>query len=146
MYFVGLHKGKNGILTDSENGAPVFVSEEQYQWFYHGIFPKAKPLEIKLGDILEEEVGEEFFISNETYEKLKKYESNARIYTDIAPTLNTMQGGHRQPKIYQIPRGKNGGNYHEEAPTLTGKSYADNNLLYEKRIRKLTPVECERLQ
>ena len=45
--------------------------------------------------------------------------SNDRIYgTDgISPTLNTMQGGNRQPFISQEPR-----------------------------IRRLTPVECERLQ
>lgn len=45
--------------------------------------------------------------------------SNDRVYgTDgVSPTLNTMQGGNRQPFIEQQPR-----------------------------IRRLTPVECERLQ
>lgn len=45
--------------------------------------------------------------------------SNDRVYSieGISPTLNTMQGGNRQPFIDQ-----------------------------ETRIRKLTPTECERLQ
>jgi DNA (cytosine-5)-methyltransferase 1 len=45
--------------------------------------------------------------------------SNDRVYSDkgISPTLNTMQGGNRQPFIEKPPR-----------------------------IRRLTPVECERLQ
>jgi len=55
--------------------------------------------------------------------------SNDRIYgTDgISPTLNTMQGGRRQPFIQQRPRGKNKGNTHTTAPSITGKSYQDNN-------------------
>ena len=45
--------------------------------------------------------------------------SNDRVYSDkgLSPTINTMQGGNRQPFIEQVPR-----------------------------IRRLTPVECERLQ
>lgn len=45
--------------------------------------------------------------------------SNDRIYSDegLSPTLNTMQGGNRQPFIQS-----------------------------ETRIRRLTPIECERLQ
>lgn len=49
----------------------------------------------------------------------KPTHSNDRVYSDegISPTLNTMQGGNRQPFISQEPR-----------------------------IRRLTPIECERLQ
>jgi DNA (cytosine-5)-methyltransferase 1 len=87
--------------------------------------------------------------------------------------------------VVQRPRGKNAGNAHEIAPTLTGRSYQDNNhvvtaialrgreggsqieersdgvantvrtptgggsmgmIASGPRIRRLTPVECERLQ
>lgn len=50
---------------------------------------------------------------------IKGNEQIRRVYADegISPTLNTMQGGNRQPKILQ-------------------KNY---------RIRKLTPLECWRL-
>lgn len=112
---------------------------------------------------------------------------SGRIYSTegISPTLSTMSGGGlKQPKILQRARGKNKGNLHTEAPTLTGKSYQDNNhvvsvavrgrgtgarvearkdnvanalrtatggsskgmVVETARIRRLTPVECERLQ
>lgn len=111
--------------------------------------------------------------------------SNNRIYDPEGsnPSLNTMQGGNRQPKIVQRSRGKNNGGEHDIAPTLTSNSYQDNNHLkivaqrgrgkppvqkLEPRkdeltntltsvqkdnmlskgqyIRRLTPMECERLQ
>lgn len=50
-------------------------------------------------------------------------------------------------EIYQIPRGKNEGNLHNIAPTLTSNSWEHNNfLLLKYRVRKLTPRECFRLQ
>jgi DNA (cytosine-5)-methyltransferase 1 len=79
--------------------------------------------------------------------------SNDRIYaTDgISPTLNTAQGGNRQPKIvgglqaHQKPR--------EDgiSPTLTtamGMGGGQTPIVWRKdiKIRRLTPKECERLQ
>jgi DNA (cytosine-5)-methyltransferase 1 len=112
--------------------------------------------------------------------------SNDRVYSEdgISPTLNTMQGGRRQPFIKQKPRGKNKGGLHKIAPTLSSNSWQDNNhlvtpvltpdrlekrqngrrfknpgepsftltaqdrhgILKNQKIRKLTPLECERLQ
>ena len=77
--------------------------------------------------------------------------SNNRIYgTDgISPTINTAQGGNRQPKIigglqaHQTPR--------EDgiSPTLTsamGMGGGQIPVMLEPKIRRLTPTECERLQ
>lgn len=72
-----------------------------------------------------------------------------RVYDPqgISPTLNTMQGGDRQPKIIQAPRGFNKGGEHEVAPTLSKSCWQENNFLKNGfRIRKLTPRECWRLQ
>jgi site-specific DNA-cytosine methylase len=71
--------------------------------------------------------------------------SNDRVYSEdgVSPSLNTMQGGRRQPKIIQLPRGKNNGGEHLIAPTITGKSYQNNNFV--NRVRRLIPLECERL-
>lgn len=72
-----------------------------------------------------------------------------RVYSPggIAPTLNTMQGGNLQPKIIQRARGKNKGGAKKIAPTLTSNDYKDNNFIYQDlTIRKLTPLECWRLQ
>lgn len=76
--------------------------------------------------------------------------SNNRIFSDKwkSPTLNTMQGGNRQPKIL--------------SSTQTNATLTDNKsspmvsamwtwwwhipMVCGNRIRKLTPMECERLQ
>ncbi len=75
--------------------------------------------------------------------------SNDRVYDPkgISPTLNTMQGGNRQPFILQKSRGKNKGGAHAISPTVSANSFQDNNHLMEKGVvRRLTPMECERLQ
>ena len=57
-----------------------------------------------------------------------------------------------EPVIYQLPRGYNdGGIKKEKSPALTTSQWQYNNLLVDLPdgdyiIRKLTPVECERLQ
>jgi len=77
------------------------------------------------------------------------HEQNGRVYdiNGISPTLNTMQGGGRQPKIIQRSHGYNRGGEYDIAPTLTKSNYHENNFLADEfRIRKLTPRECWRLQ
>jgi DNA (cytosine-5)-methyltransferase 1 len=71
-----------------------------------------------------------------------------RVYgvDGVAATLTTMQGGNQEPKILQLGRGFNNGGEHEVCPTLTKCSFEQNNFVSEKRIRKLTPLECWRLQ
>ncbi|MDR3163326.1 MAG: DNA cytosine methyltransferase [Helicobacteraceae bacterium] len=72
-----------------------------------------------------------------------------RIYDSggLAPTLNAGGGSIRNPIIIQRGRGKNKSGGHSIAPTLTSHDYEHNNLLNEgDRIRRLTPLECWRLQ
>ena len=66
-----------------------------------------------------------------------------REFRNVAPTLRAKMGDNH-PMIMQRGRGKNKGGEHKIAPTLTGSSYQDNN--HVDSIRRLTPVECERLQ
>ena len=118
-------------------------------------FPEKQQQELKLKDMLENEVDKKYYIKQEISDKLflnlkdkemndcisggkgnldskhakclccvgmldiKGNEQIRRVYADegISPTLNTMQGGNRQPKILQ-----------------------ENYI-----IRKLTPLECWRL-
>lgn len=48
--------------------------------------------------------------------------------------------------ILQRSRGKNKGGLHTDAPTLSSNSWVDNNhLVGGESIRRLTPIECERL-
>ena len=70
--------------------------------------------------------------------------SNDRVYEakGISPTLNTMQGGMRQPKIANTIDA----NYYKGMNR--NKGHASSNRGYEINgmIRRLTPIECERLQ
>ena len=78
-----------------------------------------------------------------------------RLYEDVCPTLNTMSGGNREPKVALLGNvGKNGtsqsGNVYDKeelAPTLCATDYKCPPKFVEKslRIRKLTPLECWRL-
>jgi DNA (cytosine-5)-methyltransferase 1 len=73
--------------------------------------------------------------------------SNDRVYSTggVSPTLNTMQGGRRQPFIQTIPHGFNVG-WKKELPNLRSHSGAIHNEILMPAIRRLTPTECERLQ
>jgi DNA-cytosine methyltransferase len=67
------------------------------------------------------------------------------------PTLMAISGGQKEPKIAleQLPRGFNkGGCFTEKSPTLSSNSWEHNNYLSKNTLywRKLTPIECERLQ
>jgi DNA (cytosine-5)-methyltransferase 1 len=79
--------------------------------------------------------------------------SNERVYGTggVSPTLNTMQGGNRQPFIAaQRGRGnppKQTLEPQAEDKTNTLTAVAKDNLVVDvPRIRRLTPLECERLQ
>lgn len=88
-------------------------------------------------------------INNPTHSNNRVYEADG-----ISPTLNTAQGGNRQPKI-TIPvltpdrpeKRQNGRRFKEDGEpsfTLTGQ---DKHGIYDGvKIRRLTPKECERLQ
>ncbi len=75
--------------------------------------------------------------------------SNDRIYGDggIAPALNTMQGGRRQPFVQRQPLRflqRNQKNI-EGDYAFTVDAGQTSGVNVEGRIRKLTPLECERL-
>jgi DNA (cytosine-5)-methyltransferase 1 len=86
--------------------------------------------------------------------------SNDRIYSSdgLSPTLNTMQGGNRQPFIEEpkicAMRGRNIDNgqntkqmieVNENGVSNSLTTVQKDNLVYSSRIRKLTPIEAFRL-
>lgn len=90
----------------------------------------------KLSDILETDIDERYYLPNERLANLMlnddlsgrlnhyNYRELDTVYSieKVAPTINTMQGGGRQPKI------------------------VDPNINDKLRVRRLTPLECWRLQ
>ena len=82
---------------------------------------------------------------NSFYQERKVYDPEHK-----SPTL-TGQRSSNVPKILQVPRGKNQGGIKADdgkVPTLSGSSWEHNNFLAVDGMkwRKLTPIECERLQ
>ena len=94
----------------------------------------------------------------------KPKHSNDRVYSDkgLSPTINTAQGGNRQPFVVaqrgrypENPKSRVAGLPTEQMlePNLKGTSNTlstvqKDNMLCDKdaKIRRLTPKECERLQ
>jgi DNA (cytosine-5)-methyltransferase 1 len=85
----------------------------------------------------------------------KPRHSNDRVYgTDgISPTLNTMQGGNRQPFIKAVltpdrsEKRQNGRRIKEDGEPSFTLTAQDRHGIYDgMKIRRLTPTECERLQ
>lgn len=70
----------------------------------------------------------------------KPKHSNDRVYSDegISPTLNTMQGGNRQPFVSKTIRV--GG---QKSPHRSKQNWDSYEI--DGKIRRLTPTECERL-
>ena len=157
-YFIDLEilNTKNFWLPQNRERVFIIWTKDYLTW-KKWTTPKWQELTTFLKDILEEEVDEKFYLSNDQYENLKVYESNARLYNKICCTLNTMQWWHRQPKIWThslYPRTwwkKPWWTWHLFKADWTSycldtgnmQGIEDTEVWY---IRKLTPTECERLQ
>lgn len=94
------------------------------------VFPQKEELKLRLKDMLEDEVEEKYYLSDEISSKyipvsengnvkgklvMNKWQDNMKRIYDIekySPALNTMQGGNTEPKIIEEPfivasRGRN---------------------------------------
>lgn len=112
---------------------------------------------ITLVDILELEVDEKYFVKAGRLEWLKTFGELKEKdgYVAFNPTKAKCLTVRREPSwnttyILQWPHGSNKGGLRAKdgkTPTLTTSSWPANNLLLsEGLVRKLTPIECERLQ
>lgn len=74
-------------------------------------------------------------------------DSGQKRSIDIREDMPPLRTGGDVPIIIQRARGYNEGGEFETCPTLSSNSWQENNhLSIENRIRRLTPIECERLQ
>lgn len=79
--------------------------------------------------------------------RAEKRQNGRRFKEDGEPMFTLTAQDRRGVAIYQRPHGYNKGGIHKDAPTITGNSYQENNVLLQNcRIRRLTPRECFRLQ
>ena len=124
-YYKVLNTKDYGLPQNRERVFCISIKKELDVGFE---FPEKQELKLRLKDMLEDEVDEKFYIDNEKTKKLleqlrpnlydyidtrtpkinqlgmldiKGSEQIRRVYgiDGISPTLNTMQGGNRQPKI-----------------------------------------------
>jgi len=72
-----------------------------------------------------------------------------RYYEDVAPTIQSRYGtgGDNIPYIKNVPHGYNTG-FEKQYPNLRAESSSEHNelLVIDKNVRRLTEIECERLQ
>ena len=81
-------------------------------------------------------------------------QQSARVYDKkgISPSLNTMQGGNKHPKIPvltpdRLKKRQNGRRFKEDGDPSFTLNTQDRHGVYDgAKIRRLTPLECERLQ
>ena len=106
-------------------------------------FPTPIPLELRLKDLLEDEVDEKYYLSEKMLEKLT-YNENVKD-SDIVKVANLNKGGQKGDFI--SPKGI--------STSLTATDYKQPKQIVEPikidemgniRIRKLTPTECYKLQ
>lgn len=193
-YYQVMNAKDYGIPQNRERVFTVSIRKDfPHEKFF---FPKAFPLTKHLGDILDQEVDEKYYLTPEQVAKIKfcrpsdtvsktiraggrgsldrhswdlvkedrckqvaqmygfGKEPNpqaGRIYDPdgISPTLDTMSGGNRMPKIID-PQGrtKKINTPKDYAPTLRAQSHGNEPCVVEEgnpRIRKLTAKECWRL-
>lgn len=141
VYWKVLNAKDYGIPQNRERVYLIFIKKE----LDNGKFTYPEPFDngMRLKDILDDEVDEKFYISNDKVQRFLtnlnnkdallydacqvKREGKSREYNDFCPTLNTCGGGSHEPKIIQLgnvnPSGKGmNGNVFDEnglAPTLT---------------------------
>lgn len=76
----------------------------------------------------------------------RKDSEATRVYSSEGISRTIKNGGGQGAKtgLYQTPRGKNKGGWKKQCGTLSSSSFEHNNFI--NGIRRLTPLECERLQ
>ena len=123
------------------------------------VFPKEIPLELRLKDLLQEEVDEKYYLSEKTTEYVKK---RIGVYTDINPNIartlcaqysQSINGSFVKEECkYGFYTCKNLGILCNSCESLENYEIVDDDKLEQvlecqnDRIRKLTVLECFRLQ
>ena len=158
------------VITERVGVEPVAINsnlvsaQNRYRLYWTNISDSiAQPEDkvILLKDVLEEAVGKEYYIKAGRLKWLKEFgevkekEGYVAFNPVKAKCLTEKSSDELSPSwnctyILQWPHGTNSGGFRAldgKTPTLTTASWEANNyLLNEGSVRKLTPIECERLQ
>lgn len=122
-YYQVLNAKDFGVPQNRERVFTVSIRlDVPYCWAFK--FPTRRPLTKRLKDVLEANVGERYYLSDEQVLGLinSNYDQNKRFYKvgGVSPTISTMSGGQRQPKIVEpfvvASRGRNPDNPSDRTP------------------------------
>jgi DNA-cytosine methyltransferase len=154
------------VITERLSVEPVSINsslvsaQNRYRLYWTNIGEIIQPEDkgLVLDNVLEENIAEKYFIKGgrlkwlETFGELKVKQG----YVAFNPTKAKCLTVRSEPSwnctyIVQWPHGTNKGGMRAldgKTPAMTISSLESNNLLVDKEqmVRKLTPVECERLQ
>lgn len=138
-YYKVLNAKDYGVPQNRERVFTISVRKDicgpMLNWFS---WPDTMPLQKKLKDVLEDNVDKKYYLSDKQVTSLidSNYDQNKRFYSTegLSPTISTMGGGQRQPKIIQRPRGKNNGGVHDISPTISSSKWQYNNAIVESYI------------
>lgn len=198
-YYQVLNAKDYGIPQNRERIYTVSIRKDIDK--HNFIFPQKEPLQLKLKDLLENEVDEKYYLSENQMQNFKKNNNgncnpsgkgmNGQVHSGsiaptitinkgkglkinvnriggifdtekskhqagsiydkngLSPSIDTMQGGYRQPMIEVM------GNYspsgHDASRIVNSNGLAltlttqEEKIITNYRIRKLTPLECWRL-
>ena len=158
------------VLNAKDYGIPhnrerVFMISTRDSESYY--FPEPLPLEKRLGDIVEYDVDEKYFLSEKMIKGFIRHNiahrkkgtgflwlpktgdgtaNCLRANGALTPTDNSIIAGeYSEPEIIQRSRGFNKGGTYTICPAITSNSWQENNFLCREKIRRLTPRECFRL-
>lgn len=103
-YYQVLNAKDYGIPQNRERVFTISIRNDIEKEF---VFPPKQELKLKLKDMLEDEVDEKYYLTDSMINYLENGKYNAskvsnkikQTNTGICPTLDTMQGGNRQPFI-----------------------------------------------
>jgi len=164
-------KTDEAVITETLGVAPILinsalVSAQTRKRLYWTNIPGVEQPEdrgIRLADVLESRAAAKYYYAKRALDYLSRADLNRRFIVSPAwEKSHCITAGYGSVPnnvlavpntIYQRPRGYNkGGRYTEKAPTVTGSGYERNHDLLigavdgKYMLRKITPVECERLQ
>ncbi len=153
------------VISDRLGIAPIAINsnlvsaQNRYRLYWTNILGVQLPedMGVYLEDILETDVDEKYYVKAgrlewlKTFGEVKEKDGYVAFNPKKAKCLTVL----REPSwnctyILQWPHGSNNGGIRAldgKCPALTTSSWPANNLLLQEGVvRKLTPIECERLQ
>jgi DNA (cytosine-5)-methyltransferase 1 len=151
VYYKVLNTKDYGIPQNRERVFIVGFRDEKHSFK----FPKKIPLELKLKDVLQENVDNKYYLSDKMIKGIEKSNFKERQPVNLNGVCRTLKIGGDTPclKVHSLyPRssktGKGGtGHLSKEDGTTYCLDTGNNQAIeYDKRIRRLTPKECFRLQ